>query len=77
MTTELLERAFTKASALPQKQQNAIASLLLREMESEQRWDETFARSQDVLAGLADEALMEFERGETVLLEESLEIEND
>jgi hypothetical protein len=77
MTTELLERAFTQAAGLSQDQQNAIASLVLREMESEQQWDERFACSQDALAELADEAVMEFERGETKPLEELLGIEND
>lgn len=75
--TKLLERAFTKASKLPVEQQNVIASLLLREMESEERWTEVLAQSQDKLAMLADEALAEFERGETEPLEEALEITND
>lgn len=75
--TTLLERAVAEASKLTMEQQNFVAALLLREMESEKRWTEAFAKSQDVLASLADEALMEFERGETVSLEESLEITND
>jgi len=75
--TTLLERAFTKASQLPVEQQNVVATLLLREMESEERWAELFAKSQDALSELADEALAEFERGETKPLEESLEISND
>lgn len=61
--TTLLERAFTKASQLPIEQQNVVATLLLREMESEERWAELFAKSQDALSELADEALAEFERG--------------
>lgn len=75
--TTLLERAVAEASKLTMEQQNFVAALLLREMESEKRWTEAFAKSQDVLASLADEALMEFERGETVSLEESLEITNN
>ena len=73
----LLERAVAEASKLTVEQQNFVAALLLREMESEKRWTEALAKSQDVLASLADEALMEFERGETVSLEESLEIANN
>ncbi|MBL8189781.1 MAG: hypothetical protein JNK38_17340 [Acidobacteria bacterium] len=73
----LLEQAFTKASQLPIEQQNVVATLLLREMESEEGWTELFAKSQDALSELADEALAEFERGETKPLEESLEITND
>lgn len=59
--TTLLERAFTKASQLPSEQQNVLASLLLLEMESEERWTEVFARSQDALAKLADDTLKEVE----------------
>ncbi|MFN0110810.1 MAG: hypothetical protein ACKVZH_18270 [Blastocatellia bacterium] len=75
--TTLLERAVAEASKLTMEQQNFVAALLLREMESEKRWTEAFAKSQDTLAKLADEALMEFERGETEPLEESLEIANN
>ena len=64
--TQLLERAFTEASKLPETEQDAVASLLLAELESERRWTHTFASSQDELAKLADEALREFEGGETL-----------
>ena len=64
--TQLLERAIAAASKLPALEQDAIASLLLAELESERRWSETFASSQDQLAALADEALREFEAGETL-----------
>jgi len=63
--TQLLERAFSEAAKLPEPQQNAVASLLLAEMDSERRWSEAFAASQDQLAALADEALREFKAGET------------
>lgn len=57
--SELMEQAFLKARQLPEPDQEAIASIILREIESEQRWDELFARpeSADLLARLADEAL--------------------
>jgi hypothetical protein len=63
--TQLLERAFAAASKLPESEQDAFASLLLAELESEQRWTEAFASSQDQLSSLADEALREFEAGQT------------
>lgn len=75
--TELLEQAFSQASQLPLEQQNAVAALLLKEMESEQRWTESFTRSQDELSRLSDEALMEFGRGETKPLDELIEVENN
>lgn len=37
----------------------------LEELADEQRWDESFAKSQDQLARLADEALMEYHQGKT------------
>ncbi|MFN8456905.1 MAG: hypothetical protein U0401_19950 [Anaerolineae bacterium] len=37
----------------------------LEELADEQRWDESFANSQDQLALLADEALAEYHQGKT------------
>jgi hypothetical protein len=51
--TQLLEQALAQASKLTQPEQDAIATLILEELADEQRWDETFARSQDRLARLA------------------------
>lgn len=67
--TQLLERAFSAASQLPDAEQDAVASLLLAELDSERRWATAFAASQDQLAALADEALREFEAGETHLMD--------
>ncbi len=63
--TQLLERAFVAASKLPEREQDAFASLLLAELESERRWSEAFAATQDQLSALADEALRELEAGQT------------
>jgi len=63
--TQLLERAFARASELPSPEQDAFASLLLSELDSERRWTEAFAATQDKLSTLADEALREFEAGQT------------
>ena len=67
--TQLLERAFSEASKLPEAEQDAVASLLLAELESERRWTQAFASSQDQLGTLADEALREFEAGETLRMD--------
>jgi hypothetical protein len=64
--TQLLERAFAEAAKLPEAEQDSFASLLLAELESEQRWSKAFASTQEELAMLADEALREFEAGETL-----------
>ncbi|HEX8491719.1 MAG TPA: hypothetical protein VF658_02660 [Pyrinomonadaceae bacterium] len=70
--TELLERAFAEASKLPQEAQDMLAKMLLDDLAAEKKWDETFAKSQDKLALLADEALTEYQAGETRNLEEIL-----
>ncbi len=57
--TELLRRAFKRASELPPDQQDALASTLIQELEAEQNWDTTLAESQDELSALADAALDE------------------
>lgn len=47
--TSLLQQAFQKAEALPEEEQDAITGILIEEMASEQRWQESFARLRDVL----------------------------
>ena len=63
--TALLEKAVFKVSILPAEEQDALAMLLLEEVEDEARWDAAFAGSQDVLAALAAEAMEEHRAGET------------
>jgi len=63
--TQLLEEAFDKASRLSEEDQDAVASLILKEIESERRWDELFAASPDKLAALGREALNEHRKGKT------------
>jgi hypothetical protein len=63
--TGLLQQAFEKAGQLSPDEQNALASLLLAELESENRWDELFRASGDQLEKLADEALAEHRAGKT------------
>jgi hypothetical protein len=65
MMTELLEKAISKLKALPTEEQNAIASLILDEPEDDQRWEESFASSADMLAKLGAEAIAEYQAGKT------------
>ena len=44
-------------NALPPEEQDAVASLILGEIESEKRWDQLFAGSQEQLAQLAEQAI--------------------
>lgn len=60
-----LEQAFAEAAQLPQAEQEALAAWILEEIRSERRWAESFARSEEVLARLADEALAEYRAGQT------------
>jgi hypothetical protein len=63
--TELLERAFTQASKLPEKEQDAMVALLLKELASEECWDAAFAASAHPLSMMAEAVLREFKAGET------------
>ena len=63
--TELLEQAIAKLKTLPIDEQDAIAALILEELEEEHRWDDSFARSPDLLAKLAAEAMAEYRAGKT------------
>ncbi|PSM48882.1 hypothetical protein C7Y66_12395 [Chroococcidiopsis sp. CCALA 051] len=63
--TERLEQAIARLKTLPTDEQDAIATLILEELEEEQRWDESFARSPNLLAKLAAEAMTEYRAGRT------------
>lgn len=69
MSTPLLQKAFAQVGTLSADRQDAIAALVLEELASEERWDEQFHGSQDMLAALAEEALAEDKAGETVPLQ--------
>ena len=63
--TQLLEKALNEVAKLPADEQDALAAILLDELASEKRWSESFAKSQDILAKLAEEALDEHITGKT------------
>ena len=63
--TELLERAIAQLKILPSSEQDAIAKMILDELEDDRLWDESFARSPDLLANLAAEAMIEHRAGKT------------
>ena len=64
MTTHL-EQAWTEASKLSPKKQDAFADRVLAELRSEKKWDRLFANAQEVLSQLASEALEEHHNGQT------------
>ena len=61
--TKLLEDAIEKVRQLSEAEQDAIAQIVLDEIESERRWDELFGRSPEKLRALADRAWAEHEAG--------------
>lgn len=63
--TQLLEKALREVARLPAAEQDAMAAILLEELASERRWSDSFAKSQDLLAKLAEEALAEHAAGRT------------
>ena len=67
--TKLLKKAFEKASALPEVEQNELAKWLLDELQSDRQWAKAFAESEDVLERLADEAMEEKRQGKTTSLD--------
>jgi hypothetical protein len=55
--TKLLEEALQEVAKLPASEQEAVAAILLEELASEDRWEQSFAKSQDKLA---EQALDEY-----------------
>jgi hypothetical protein len=64
--TKLLETALKKVAELPEAEQDAVARLILDELEDEPRWERAFVGSRERLARLADAAREEVRRGEVV-----------
>ena len=69
--TRSFERAIAKAATLPPEDQDALAALMLAEIDDARGWEERFTddRSPIVLKRLAAEALAEDEAGLTEPLE--------
>ena len=63
--TKLLEQAIERVSKLSASDQDAVAAMVLEELASERRWDDSFAKSQDALAKMAAQALAEYDAGQS------------
>ena len=63
--TELLNQAVARIKNLPDNEQDAIATIILEELEDEMKWEQAFSDSQDLLAELAVEAMTEYRAGKT------------
>ncbi len=64
--TKLLEKAFKQASKLPVTSQDAIAAIILEELEDEKKWETSFPNSQVALSILATKVRNEIKQGETL-----------
>lgn len=63
--TPTLQKAIEAIQQLPTSEQETFAEWILTELESEQRWQQSFDVSEDLLSQLADEALAEHRAGKT------------
>ena len=70
--SRLLEKALERVGALPEEEQDAIASQILASLADEQAWKARFAEKRDIIRLLAREALEEDARGETLPLNDLL-----
>ena len=61
--TQLLEKALIAVYKLPPEKQDAIAAVILEELEDNRQWDETYAASQDKLAQLAQKVRADIKAG--------------
>ena len=74
--TQLMKRAISRLQEVPEEQQDGIAAIILDEvLPTEDKWDDLLAsdRSQTLLDQMAQEALAEFDRGETTSLDAFLD----
>jgi hypothetical protein len=68
----LLEKALEQVVALPEDEQDAIASRILLTLADDDGWKRRFAGKRDVIRRMAREALEEDEKGETFPLDHLL-----
>lgn len=62
---QILEKAFKKASSLPEDERDAFAAFILEELKQEKKWDELYQKSTESIKALANEALSEYRKGQT------------
>ncbi|HSS75673.1 MAG TPA: hypothetical protein VLV54_02920 [Thermoanaerobaculia bacterium] len=73
--TQLLQRAISELSKLPDDTQDALATRILADLEDDQAWDEQFAATtEEQWARLSEMAQREIAAGDSLPLEEFLRI---
>ncbi|HYE63280.1 MAG TPA: hypothetical protein VD997_14895 [Phycisphaerales bacterium] len=63
--TKLFQQVVGRVSQMPDAEQDALARLILAEIEADRQWNAAIARSPDKLGRLADEAWAEHEAGKS------------
>jgi hypothetical protein len=66
--TKLVDSAFERISTLPEIEQNIFAQFIIDEIKEEDKWNKSFAQSEDILAQMANEALTDFNNNKTEIL---------
>ena len=61
--TQLLEKVLTEVHKLPPEKQDAIAAVILEELEDAQLWDKAFSESEDKLSELAQKVRTDIKAG--------------
>jgi hypothetical protein len=70
--SSLLGKALEKVAELPADEQDAIAFQILASLADEEAWKKRFTEKRDVIRRMAQEAIEEDERGETLPLDRLL-----
>ena len=67
--TDLLEKAFNKASQLSETEQNVFARWLLEKLEADKKVDDALSTSQEILKLLSRDALLSRRFNKTITLD--------
>ena len=67
--TDLLEKAFNKASQLPETEQNVFAKWLLEKLEDDKKVEDALSTSQEILKILSRDALVSRRYNKTITLD--------
>ena len=62
--SQLLDHAVAETRKLTDEQQDAVAALMLQEIEDDRKWEGSFARSSGKLAALAARAVEQVRNGD-------------
>ena len=76
-TEEMWAEAFSKLITLDEPDQNGAVWDMLESIKDSMRWDESFARSPELLDKMGNQALKDYKEGRTISLEEFLALTAD